>query len=199
MKVVKVLLVDSNKVDIDALMSSNLFNEDDIEYFHKIKNETVKRETIVSTYLKRKYIGDYYLNEFHKPLSLDKFFNISHSHGMVALVIDECEVGIDIEMIRTVDDDLIKYISNDEEYKYIKDYTNFFEIWTNKEALVKAKGVGISNKISEIPALPLNSLKTFNDEKYFNKTIKYNQFIITVSKKSESEFNLELIEENLSY
>ena len=118
---------------------------------------------------------------------------------MVALVIDECEVGIDIEMIRTVDDDLIKYISNDEEYKYIKDYTNFFEIWTNKEALVKAKGVGISNKISEIPALPLNSLKIFNDEKYFNRTIKYKQFIITVSKKSESEFNLEPIEENLSY
>ena len=50
-------------------------------------------------------------------------------------------------------EDLKRYISTDEEYEYIKDDKSFFEIWTNKEALSKCIGIGLTKKVKEIPVV----------------------------------------------
>lgn len=180
---------------MDYLLGSSYLTSLDKESFNKYTVENVKKEKIVSTILKRKYIGDYYLNEYGKPLSKDKCFNISHSHGYIALIIDTANVGIDIEKIRDVDSDLMDFISNVEERNYIHDNVSFFEIWTNKEALVKASGTGIRNKPNSIPGLPLNGIIVYNNKNYFNKTIRYDDLIITTSKEDVNDYEIEIIKE----
>lgn len=191
----KIYLLDYSLLSLDYLLGSIYLTLLDKESFNKYTVENVKKEKVVSTILKRKYIGDYYLNEYGKPLSKDKCFNISHSHGYIALVIDTVNVGIDIEKIRDVDSDLMDYISNVEERNYIHDNVSFFEIWTNKEALVKASGTGIRNKPNFIPGLPLNGIIEYNNKNYFNKTIRYDDLIITTSKEDVNDYEIEIIKE----
>ena len=191
----KIYLLDYSLLSLDYLLSSSYLTSLDKESFNKYTVESVKKEKIVSTILKRKYIGDYYLNEYGKPLSKDKCFNISHSHGYIALVMDTVNIGIDIEKIRDVDSDLMDYISNVEERNYIHDNVSFFEIWTNKEALVKASGTGIRNKPNSIPGLPLNGIIVYNNKNYFNKTIRYGDLIITTSKEDVNDYDIEIIKE----
>ena len=191
----KIYLLDYSLLSLDYLLGSSYLTSLDKESFNKYTVENVKKEKIVSTILKRKYIGNYFLNEYGKPLSKDKYFNISHSHGHIALVMDTVNIGIDIEKIRDVDSDLMDYISNLEERNYIHDNVSFFEIWTNKEALVKASGTGIRNKPNSIPGLPLDGIVVYNNKNYFNKTIRYDDLIITTSKEDANDYEIEIIKE----
>ena len=193
----KIYLYHYQNIPLNHLLSSKYLTNLERFSFNKYRNENVKKEKVVSSILKNKYIGDYYLNEHGKPLSNDKCFNISHSHDYIALVIDTVPVGIDIEMIRPVEEDLKNYISNEEENKYIHDDASFFEIWTNKEALVKANGNGINQKVNTIPGLPLNSIITYDNKSFLNKTIKYQNLIITISRQSIDDFEVEIIQEVL--
>lgn len=193
----KVYLLDYRALPLSFLMDSKYLSELEKISFEKYKNENVKKEKIVSAILKNKYIGDYHLNEYGKPISNNKYFNISHSDGYIALAIDQVPVGIDIENIRNAEEDLRNYISNDEEKKYIHDDESFFEVWTNKEALVKANGNGINQKINTIQSLPLNAVRTYDNKTYFNKTIKYQNLVITVSRASSDDFNINIMEEGL--
>ena len=194
----KIILINSNELDLDNLLSSPFLNEEDILRINRYKVEETKKEKAVSTILKRKYVGVFYLSENEKPLSDEKYFNIAHSKGMVAYVEDKNNpIGIDIELVRSSDESLRKYISSDEEYDYIKNDINFYEIWTNKESLVKAYGSGIKDKIKEIPALPLNGIKEYKNIKYRSKNIKYLNYVISVSVKSIEEFEIEIEQESL--
>ena len=85
-----------------------------------------------------------------------------------------------------------EYISNDEEKLYIHDEISFYEIWTNKEALVKAEGKGIKSRPNLIPGLPLNNIRTYKDKIYMNKTIRYGDYIITTSREGNEDYFLEL-------
>ena len=155
------------------------------------------KEKAASFILKNKYIGEYHLNEFNKPIS-DKYeFNISHSKGVVVFIKDNTPIGIDIEKIREVETDLIDYISNDEEKEYITNKEKFYEIWTNKESLVKCIGTGIVDKIKEIPSLPLNSKKEYKNKTFYSKTIKYLDYIISISRQENKPFDIKIMEEIL--
>lgn len=191
-----IYLLNYNDISLEDLLASKYFTDADRLSFEEYKLESVKKEKIASMYLKNKYIGSYYLNENSKPLSKEKFFNISHSHGYIALVIDTAPVGIDIEKIRPVDNELKNYISNELERQYIRDEQSFYEIWTNKEALVKANGLGIKQKVNTIIGLPINGVREFLDKAYYNKTIKYLDYVISVSREGNDDYSLELIDED---
>ena len=193
----KVYLLNYQDIPSNILLNSKYLSKVEKISFEQYKNEDVKKEKIVSAILKNKYIGEYHLNEFGKPISDKIFFNISHSHGYIALVIDQVSVGIDIEKIRVVEDNLKNYISSEEEKKYITDDASFFEIWTNKESLVKANGNGINQKPNAIPSLPINGKRTYNNKTFFNRTIEYLDLIITVSREDDVDFDLEIVEESL--
>jgi 4'-phosphopantetheinyl transferase len=102
-------------------------------------------------------------NEFGKPeiagpLEIRNFkFNVSHSGGIAALAFGRCsQLGLDIEKItRTVDFHLIaeSHFAPAEviELRSLvgKDVSDrFFQIWTLKEAFIKALGVGLSRGLS---------------------------------------------------
>lgn len=99
-----------------------------------------------------------------KPyFSSDKepFFNLSHAHNLVACVIADCEVGIDIEHTRKASDSVVQRCFTEEEKQKLTDAMAvckalqdekeqalnknrlFTALWTKKEAESKLDGSGI--------------------------------------------------------
>ena len=188
---ISLYIIDTRNKKIDEDELHRFLSNEDISLLSKYKNKQTRLEKIVSLYLKRKYIGEYYLSKDDKPLSNDKYFNISHSGGVIALAISkDYPLGIDIEVIKDYKDDLAKYISSEEEYKYIVDNKSFFEIWTSKEALVKCLGSGLSTNIKDIPALPLNNIKQYKGKTYSNKSLIYNDVMINVTLQIDKAFKI---------
>jgi 4'-phosphopantetheinyl transferase len=100
-------------------------------------------------------------NAFGKPyLDAPLAFNVSRtrSAGLLAFATEE-EIGVDIERLRPeiVTDDLARQVLSAAE---MNDYTAssersqlFFEVWTRKEAYVKAVGTGLSTPLPSITVL----------------------------------------------
>lgn len=194
---IDVILVDTKDISLDRLLNSVFLSDSNVETIRKFIPEETKKEKATSFILKNKYIRNYHLNDYQKPIADGVFFNVSHSNGVVVFVKDNSSIGIDIEKIREFNHKLMDYISSKEEKSYIKDEKTFFEIWTNKESLVKNIGTGIYGQIKSITSLPINGVKVFNNKKYYSKTIEYKNFIISVTRETEEEFEINIIEEEL--
>ena len=194
---VKIHLINCEDISLDNLLNSQYISPTEKMSFNNYKSEEVKKEKITSAYLKNRYVGEYRLNEFGKPISDNIYFNVSHSHYLIGLVIDDVPVGIDIEKIRPVDKKLSDYVTDEKEKEYIHDDQSFYEIWTNKEALVKCVGTGIKVKMNTIPGLPMNGKREYQGNIYFNKTIKCGDFIITISRQKDEDFTPEIVWEEI--
>lgn len=186
-------------LNVEGLLQSKILTDADYDRITRIKNEEVQKEQLLSTYFKRKYVGEYHLNEYGKPLSDNVFFNISHTKGMVIIAIDTLPIGVDIETLRKTDDKLVKYVCSPDEELYIKNALDFYNIWTNKESLVKCIGTGIRTKVNEIPGLPLNDIREFVGKKYRSKTFDLFNYTVSVTRDSILDFDIELIQEHLSF
>ena len=84
-------------------------------------------------------------------------FNLSHTHGLaaVAVTLDD-EIGVDVERITSpVDMDLARNCFSPGEIAWLdstpaaEQPNRFFEIWTLKEAYLKARGTGLSLPLKE--------------------------------------------------
>lgn len=185
-------LVDSNKYSLEELLASSFLSSEDKEYLSKFKVEQTKKEKAVSLIIKRKLIGEYQINEFGKPISNTKHFNISHSNGVVVYVEGDTNIGIDIEHLKRPDKNMIEYISSDDELKYIKDEKIFFEIWTSKESLVKSLGTGIKEQIKTIPGLPLFGVVKYKNKSFYRQNIAIDDYVISATQEGEKPFTLEI-------
>ena len=197
MKPVTLIIFDVREVSFECLSKLNFLAKKDLDEVKKYKPLETKKEKLASLYLKNKYIGEYSYNEYGKPLSDKKCFNITHSHGVIVLAMCEYDIGVDIERIDERKDNLAKYISTPEELSYIKGFREFFEVWTNKESLMKCIGVGIRCKVKEIPALPIEGKKEFKGETYYSKSLEKDNFILSITVKNESDFEIEISEETI--
>ncbi len=99
------------------------------------------------------------LNQYGKPsLSNNNvFFNLSHSKDSWCMAFSEnYEIGIDIEEIKENKDfhDILPLFFTIHEQNKILDaknsVTEFYKLWTRKEAVLKAMGVGLNFKLNEI-------------------------------------------------
>lgn len=112
-------------------------------------------------------------SESGKPfLSSGPYFSISHCKTGIAVAIDDQPVGIDIESVRKVDPELVTRTMNDSEQAFIaaSDHPEraFTRLWTQKEAVLKAEGTGISSFDQLRSALdnPSYTLDTHESEGY---------------------------------
>lgn len=91
-------------------------------------------------------------------------FNISHSGDIcICAVSDKGQVGIDIERIQNIDIADFKFKMTDKEWKRLsveREPDHFFEYWTQKEAVLKASGKGLS---IELNTFEVDDHKTFVD------------------------------------
>lgn len=121
--------------------------------------------------------GEWAYNEHGKPyIKGGQHFSISHCKEGIAVAVDEQPIGIDIEGIRHADDELIKRVLNEEERRMVERERDrdraFTRLWTQKEAMVKAQGVGITSfeQLKNILGLvkPASDfhIQTFESEKY---------------------------------
>jgi len=122
-------------------------------------------------------------NAFGKPFlsqtqnAQNIHFNISHSHdcGLIAISPNR-EVGIDIEKIKELSDmnSLAEYTFSRREVKFYKRSENklqcFYHIWTQKEAIVKASGEGLSLGLKEW------SIDPYKDK--YSLIVKKNSFTV---------------------
>ncbi|WP_343796375.1 4'-phosphopantetheinyl transferase family protein [Gaetbulibacter jejuensis] len=122
-----------------------------------------------------KKFNDYQLHytKYHKPFFIesDLKFNISHSGNMaVCAISDEFEIGIDVELMNEIVVKSFKTHMTSYEWKKINDEEDeicaFYKYWTNKEAVVKAYGKGLS--------LPLKSFEIINGK----VSIKNSSFLV---------------------
>src|ERR1017187_5434061 len=89
----------------------------------------------------------------HPKIDMPLRFNISHTFGLVVVAVAlDCELGVDVEFIKRTDDltSLAEHNFSDPEVMALKklgeeaQVGRFFEIWTLKEAYIKARGKGLS-------------------------------------------------------
>lgn len=73
-------------------------------------------------------------------------FNISHSSDYVVISLCKYKIGVDIEIIKDYEKELINFSSSLNELKNIKSSKDFTYYWTKKEAYVKYLGTGFKKK-----------------------------------------------------
>jgi len=121
-------------------------------------------------------LRDWKYNEHGKPYwDNGPYFSISHCKEGIAVAIDDQPIGIDIEAIRHADEDLIARTMNEKERSLIANHQSpiesaraFTRLWTQKEAIVKAQGVGIMSfeQLQSIIDNRTSNIESFEKEKY---------------------------------
>ena len=144
-------------------------------------------------------------------------FNISHSKNIIAVIICNNNVGIDVESIKNKDISKISQFSftkNNIEYlNYLKQnylkkqyIESFYTYWTLKEAFIKLKGGSILNKNLKLD-FDLKNNQKFNNfynnksENNFKKSKPYIEIFSTTDIKNNLQFKTFYLQENyiLSY
>jgi 4'-phosphopantetheinyl transferase len=118
--------------------------------------------------------------KYNKPYFKDSHiqFNISHSGEIVVCALcEKSQIGIDIEIISDIQIDDFKWQMTENEWLTItsssKRMESFFDYWTQKEAVIKTHGHGLSIplktfEISEDTAI-------INGQNFFLKEIKIDE------------------------
>ncbi|RDU24801.1 4'-phosphopantetheinyl transferase family protein [Anaerosacchariphilus polymeriproducens] len=94
----------------------------------------------------------FYQNDYGKPFLMfpNIHFNASHSGNWIACAVSDYEVGIDVEKISHVDEDIAEHFFTEIENQYLKNQPDllrkesFYKLWTLKESYIKFKGKGLS-------------------------------------------------------
>lgn len=96
----------------------------------------------------------------NKKLAVDGVeFNISHSGNMLLVAINTSPIGVDVELIKKDFDfeQILETCFNSNEIEIINQSEDrllkFYNLWTRKEALLKATGEGLVDNLSEIACL----------------------------------------------
>lgn len=106
-------------------------------------------------------------NEHGKPFLRDCpdiYFNLSHCKKAIACVISDNECGIDVECMGRYKVPLAQYSMSDEELQRISEAPDadrlFTSLWTQKEALLKLTGEGITDDLKTVLTSPrMNDVK----------------------------------------
>ena len=99
--------------------------------------------------------GEFVYNEYGKPfLAGGPYFSISHCRHAIAVAIDSQPIGIDVESVRPLRQELVAKTMNSSEQALIaaSEHPNrtFTALWTQKEALLKMRGTGIISDLRSV-------------------------------------------------
>ena len=152
---------------------------------------------LVSAYLKRKYVGVWWLSPTGKPLADHIHFNVSHTAGLVVLALADAAVGVDVERVRPVGADMIAYVATPDERAGITVPADFFGVWTAKESLVKAIGTGFDCKPNLVPAMPLAGAKIYQNNVFYTRQTAEEDWVLSVTLTGATPFDWTIEKEML--
>lgn len=79
------------------------------------------------------------------------YFSLSHSGDYVACIIADKSCGIDIERHSDRDyEKIARRICTDSELEHVKTKEEFYQVWTLKESVMKAEGLGLALDMKKI-------------------------------------------------
>jgi 4'-phosphopantetheinyl transferase len=143
---------------------------------NRLVHESDKLASACAGLLINKFIGDkdLKLNEYGKPYSDGKFFNISHSGNIVIIAVSDFEVGCDVELKRELEyERLGKIVFHENELKKLSETEDkrslFFRLWTSKEAFIKCLGEGFHFKTTELDLSELPDKLEYRGRTFFFK------------------------------
>ena len=165
-------------------------------YLQKHKNHFVAARGILRHILSRYLMADpgqlrFKYGPHGKPaldhtgvLGTNLRFNISHSKGLLLVVVSvERELGIDLEQIQPalVTKEIVTEVFSEQEQTRFCSVQPaiqpkmFFEVWTRKEAYLKARGIGLSVPLNQLEVLQSGDLSIrleLHDDKASDWTIQ---------------------------
>lgn len=157
-----------------------------------LARKVVSNETL--TPMKNVLIGKTKLGKpiIKKPSDLNLDISISHSGSYLVIgICDNGKIGVDIELLKNFDFGVFKNCLSVSEEIYInsgKEITqrleNFYEIWTRKEAYLKALGTGLQKPLPITEFYP-DHVKPraeirHDNQQYYLSTLKEDKFILSV-------------------
>lgn len=174
----KMMSIQTNQVHIwyipfnENLIDSSILSPDEIQRSSEYKFNLHKNYFLMYRCVLRKILACYYdihpeklvfsYTNYGKPYVLNNApgiqFNLSHSNGIAVLGITKYhQIGIDIELIKPLEDMLLmaNQILSELEYRRFlmliesERLEAFYEIWTRKEAFIKAINKGLSYPLNK--------------------------------------------------
>lgn len=118
-------------------------------------------------------------------------FNLSHSGGWGVCALSKTAVGVDVEMVRPLRQQVAKRFFTPVEQEWLskRPAEEFFRLWTRKESFTKAQGKGLT--------LPLDSFSVLDDVLfrdgiawYFHEHPIDGGFLTLCCQQSEAEFRI---------
>ena len=158
----------STKTRANPIAFREMLTLEELTYSERLRDEGQRRtwlscrttlRLILGSYLRKKPREiEFKIGRFGKLyLPGDNlFFNVSHSND--AFLLGFCfggKIGVDIEMLKGSEDlpSMVDYAFSEDEAlfcSYGKNHERFTEIWTLKEAFLKAAGVGLVNRLTSV-------------------------------------------------
>ncbi|KMQ67796.1 hypothetical protein ACM39_10635 [Chryseobacterium sp. FH2] len=194
---------------IEGLFS--LLPENMVQSVNKYKNINDRKARVIAKLLLeilvRKMFPDqnffwnlYSKDSFSKPYfkGLEINFNTSHNENLcIVCAVQKDKCGIDSETVKPLDWKIYNDFLHPDEKRFINRQTNqqaaFYEIWTKKEAVLKASGLGIARELESIDAH--KKMVTVNHQNYVTQKLDISENSITyiATEREINKLNLEEI------
>jgi 4'-phosphopantetheinyl transferase len=116
-------------------------------------------------------MGDLIYKGNGKPDIEDICFNLSHSGDMVVCAISEKQIGVDIEQIEDIKENIARRFFTKYENQYLNQYkeerkrNEFFRLWTMKESYMKYTGEGMKLALDKFEFHFDNETSVYRDGK----------------------------------
>lgn len=139
-------------------------------------------------------------------------FNLSNSGHYIAIAVHpgEQQIGIDLEAINKQFEywEVAAHYFTSTECDHVFSHNDFYKIWTKKEALLKATGVGLVEGLNQLDfskevnflASSDERLKLFKNRKYTLYTIGNEEVMVTLGIREQltksSRLDMDIVDEN---
>lgn len=178
-----------------------------IEYRNKIKNYKRwqdQQASVLGRILLMRGLKDYYeleidgsdilIDDDGKPY-LNKYsikFNISHSGELVVCTFSKTQtVGVDIEQMKDIQIEDFYYQMTDNESRIIRNSSDktqaFYHYWTQKEAVLKANGKGLSVPLKSFEIIG-NKTQLYKEEWCISKLNIHPEYSCHIASKRKSNY-----------
>lgn len=134
---------------LDELLRLKKFSGKDLATLNSFAHEHRKKEWLVARILIEKLTGEKDLqiiyDEHSKPSlkGSKKYISLSHSHDLLAIILDDADTGIDIELIKSKIERIKHKFMSDAELKALENEKQDEQLtvyWCAKESLYKLYG-----------------------------------------------------------
>ena len=122
-----------------------------------------------------------------KPAIEGVEFNSTHSENLILIALSSSTIGIDIECVNPDFDfkTLVPACFSKEERVFIGSPSAFYTLWTRKEAILKATGEGLIEKMQDINCLKNDVIR--NNVCYGIKTYRMHEYIFSIAMTAQNQ------------